>query len=72
MRVVVDDARREREPVRVDDLPRRAAFGADGADAPILYREAGAIRRCAEAVDDQRVADYEVMHAGMLPKLACS
>ena len=63
MRMRVDEARREREPRRIDLLPRRADIPADRDYSVTLHRDIrdGACRT--GAVDHQRAANGKVDHA---------
>ena len=51
VRVVVDDARREREALRIHDCSRRADVRADRRDAAAADRQVARTRRRTEAVD---------------------
>ena len=62
VRVVVDDARHQREAVGVDRL-RWPELPSDLGDSSVLHGEVAATGRRAEAVEQQRVADDEVVHA---------
>ena len=62
MGVVVDDARREGESVGVDRLPSGAHVAAHCGDASARDGQAAVPGRIAEAVDEERVADHEVVH----------
>src|SRR6185436_17130770 len=64
VRVVVDDPRHQRQAVGVDGLLGGKAGLADFQDLPVLDREVAAPRRRAQAVDEQRVANHQVMHRG--------
>ena len=62
VRVRVDEARRDDETRRVDDLGRVLVDRADGNDAPVADADVGAPRRRARAVDEQAAADQRVEH----------
>src|SRR6516165_11735836 len=66
MRVQVDDARHQHEPVSIDDLGRVFADLADRGDAAILDRNVGADRVVPKPVDHGGTADHEVMHPLLL------
>jgi hypothetical protein len=64
VRVVVDDARHQRQALGVHRDHRGPENMAHLHDAPVLHRHAAAPRRGAEAVDQNHVADHEVEHRG--------
>jgi hypothetical protein len=68
VRVDVDDAGRQHEAAGVDATRGGAGILADGRDAPVLDGDGARPRGAAEAVDDGRVVDHEVMHDGVLLK----
>ena len=73
VRVDVHDARREGEPARVDPLRggaqlAAARIAADRRDAAVLDGEAAVAGGSAEAIDDARVLDHEVVcHVSVSP-----
>ena len=62
--MVVDDPGHEREAVGVHRLARGAENPADLDDRAVLHRDAGAPRRRAEPVEQQRVPDHQIKHRG--------
>ena len=67
MRVHVDDAGREDEPVGVDRLGAFVLDLADAGDTAVLDRKVGTLRLMAEAVDDRGAADDEIDHHCLRP-----
>ena len=67
VRVHVDDAGREHEPVGVDRLGALVLDLADAGDAAVLDREVGALGLVAQAVDDGGAADDEIDHRYLRP-----
>ena len=59
--MVVDDPRPER--ASYDETSRTAVNPADLDHTPLHSRHSAAPRRRAQAVEQQRVADYEIEHA---------
>ena len=60
--VDVHDARGEHEALRVHRLPGRAQIPADGGDPTVCHRDSALERRSAQAIDDARVVDHEIVH----------
>ena len=63
MRVDVDDAGRQHEPLRVDALARGADIATHRGETPVLHRHPALVRRAAEPVDEPCVVDGEIVHA---------
>jgi hypothetical protein len=68
--VVVDDAGREREPLRVDVLARRTDVRADRGNAASGDCEIRVTRRRTKAVVNERVANDEIVHRPVLDEEA--
>ena len=60
--VDVDDARGEREAMRIDGIPCAADVVSDLGDPAVLHSDASFHGIVAESVEDTGVPDYEVMH----------
>ena len=67
VRVHVDDAGREHQPVGVDGLVALVADRTDGDDPAVLDRDVGALGIVAQAVDDGGAADDEIDHQSLRP-----
>ena len=62
VRVHVDEAGRDEEPVRVDHLACVVAHGSDLADAPAVDGDVGTEGRRSRAVDDRPATNHQIMH----------
>jgi hypothetical protein len=62
--VDVHDARAEDEALPVHSLLRRAQVLADGGDAAARHRHATVAGGSAQAVDDARVVNDQIVHVG--------
>ena len=66
MRMDIDPARRDQQPVRVDHPPRRPGLAADRNDAVAVDRDIAGKARRAGAVDDGPAPDDDVVHRACL------
>ena len=64
--VDVDEAGRDEQAVGVDLITAAVGHFADDRDEAVIDRDISVSGRCAGAVDDESVADYQVMHGGPL------